>query len=1557
MGSGDAATAYKDPAARGLDVFLHMPERAAPGGILSVQAQVYGFPTVTSLTPLPGAVLEAVWDPESLGKNAPSVASVQAVADKAGRVHLEVPVPEGDARELQLLIGIQSGEHRRTRSVKVARVRPYDVSVYISDTRVVPGTLVPAWVLVRNATTQTPTPRAPVELTLLEGGVVRHTVQLTTDQAGSATGRIAIPLIDEPVWKWTLRARVPGIKESDSGEDQLTLSPREETPGQPHVSARWNDSSVLAGQKTSFWAKVYDATGEPVASHPVKYWTGLRGQNPPADVAKWEKTATTDRFGRFEIPMDAPTTVSPIVGTEMRFIIKTTVDGRDLEASETLTVGLPTPSINLLSNNRALVPGLEQRLLIQALDGFYKPVKATFSVKGHGLDTEVTSNADGEAEILWKVPADIGTARSVGPCAGGVAATLTVRPKGTVEAFGKRTSPYELCVSVDREANAVVLVEPPVARAGDKVRVKVVGGKGLPWSIAMQSNHDAMSSGGWMEDGEQGADVLLPANASGVWTVTAVSPGNKKKARKAQTAVLAIPKILPSLGAKLAGGRPVPGGSVLVDVDMTDGHGHGLPGTVAAVVFDMYGGGSAYGLVSMDTRRSLCSAVSVEEKRCDTFLEGDSSLDASRRGRLSDLTSATVNAMLDPAADVDDALTKAFADVVHSLEGAVMESTESPERLRDTRAKTAKGWDFNPELWTLVTSAMDKAPETPGGEPFALVDAVAIDPQVTFDNVARRVTRLKLLRVLVEVRNHIREHYTDPNEPALRDPGAILRRIVREGKLADHALLDPWGGTMQFVRANGPGLPFLTVKGMELHAPGPDGKIGTADDVRDPFERVLRSGSPYALASSEDRVVDGKLDMEVAESTVAAWQSLLEEFTGTKLGHGAGTGTGQGFGSGHGRLGSSHRTKPPMVRMGATSVVRGEAVWLQPVRTDANGHVQISAPLGDLDTTYGVALIGIPDQARPATYLLEVPASLPLSARIESGDQWTEGDEGEVLVALRNRSDAAVRASVASTVGGVAVMARPADASKVVDIPAKGTASTTVRVKAPRAGEATLQLKVSAPGVGNDAVQETWKVGLAGEPTDVTEVVWVDGEQDISLSGDPAWSRPAGPATLVLERGFEPSVLAAFEALDPDRMRTPEGMSDSLEVAARVHRWALARGGEKDRTAVRAAEVVRRAAGRIKVYDSAKLPRAGWKDVDVRARVAGTLLKEDALPKPSACPPEGVPTLATALEYLDSEPAPVGGAVPACWDSFLTTASDLVMKSGDPVSYARAILAMAERPHRVHVAGALADRLREVVALRPSGMISLPSRAARDRTARSLVYAALARAVDLGKASAAPRARLLAWLGAQRDAQGGYGSSLATRSAVRAFLSATSDSAAPTRVTVQVGEQSRQVQVGAGLALPFPLGDKVSKARIKTDGQGVIARLLRKDVRPWSRVPGEIASPVQLDVTWPTDARSGKTSRVRVVLRHSVGRATSIDARIPLPPGTRLADRVEGMRQVQGALLLRWSANESDLPHVVEVPIRFGMAGQFTVPEAHARLAWEEAARAIAPARPLKVEP
>src|SRR6185295_4861029 len=210
------------------------------------------------------------------------------------------------------------------------------------------------------------------------------------------------------------------------------------------------------------------------------------------------------------------------------------------------------------------------------------------------------------------------------------------------------------------------------------------------------------------------------------------------------------------------------------------------------------------------------------------------------------------------------------------------------------------------------------------------------DPQVTFDTVARRITRLKLFRILSAVRTERMQRGLDPDEPVFKDPNALLRRLVRKGSLTEDALLDPWGGTMQFVRSAAPPVPFLTVaKGWELHAPGPDGIVSTADDVHDAFERVVRSGSPYAKA--------------------------VDEVTGKHLGNqGIGlSGTGEGGG------GSGHYAS---LRQGATSVGHGrgtagistgDAYWVAPTRTDADGRVRLVVPLGDVETTWQVALVGV----------------------------------------------------------------------------------------------------------------------------------------------------------------------------------------------------------------------------------------------------------------------------------------------------------------------------------------------------------------------------------------------------------------------------------------------------------------------------------------------------------------------------------------------------------------------------------------------------------------------
>src|SRR3954471_4917423 len=117
-----AAAHAQDPAARGLDLFVHAPDKIAAGGRLPVQVRVFGFPRVSALAPLAGATIEATWDPESLGKKVASAPPVvSAKSDAEGRAHLEVDVPHGTG-SLKLLLSVRFGEHQRTRELLIERL-------------------------------------------------------------------------------------------------------------------------------------------------------------------------------------------------------------------------------------------------------------------------------------------------------------------------------------------------------------------------------------------------------------------------------------------------------------------------------------------------------------------------------------------------------------------------------------------------------------------------------------------------------------------------------------------------------------------------------------------------------------------------------------------------------------------------------------------------------------------------------------------------------------------------------------------------------------------------------------------------------------------------------------------------------------------------------------------------------------------------------------------------------------------------------------------------------------------------------------------------------------------------------------------------------------------------------------------------------------------------------------------------------------------------------------------------------------------------------------------
>ncbi len=1573
------AQSVPDPAARGLDVFVHAPLSVAPGGLLPIAALAVGFASVVASSPLAHATVEAVWNPETLGTAASAPPSVKVTTDGDGRAHLDVPMPDGDEGDLELLVGVRSGTHARTRTLKVHRSRALAAELFVPDTQVVPGSAISAWVIVKSTSTGEPVAGAGVHVALLEGGVPRFEVDLVTDGAGSAMTRVPIPRSDDPAWTWTLEARALSSTPAGprrSGADRVTLSPREETPSTPRLSAAWREPAVLAGDRVTFHIDVRDATDRPVAELPVRYWLGPKGTQPPADDEGWLKASTralTSAAGEVRGGADTPTTVVQGVGTTMHLVVRTNVDGHDLAREAIVRVGAGSASAEILPEGHDIVPGVEQRLLLRVLDGHGKPIAATFLVEGDGLHEEVRTDAWGEAGLTWKAPPDVGAARNVGPCAGGVAASVRVRATAEVPQLLPRRDPFDLCVSIDREAAGIVRADRSAARVGDTLHVTVAPAQPSgeardkapargPWSVVARSANGVGSTGAWIEDGEKGGDLVLPPGAMGAWTISAAMPGAQRAARVLGTAVLVTPRMLPHLEAKLAGGRAAPGGAVDVDVSLTDEKGQPVAGSVAAVMIDARGGGSTWGMEALDTRRTLCHPFAVHAERCDRLVEGDAALDLVRRADLGHLAAPLLKPAVDPGANATKALRASFAAVVLSLEGAVRDASRSPDQLRDVRRKVGRAWQWNPELMTLVTATMDPPPQTPGGEPLTLGDLVAIDPQVTFDNVARRIARVKLFHVLVAVRDFRHEHRLDPDEPALQTPNAILRRLVRESKLTEDQLVDPWGGTIQFVKSAGPSVPFLSVvKGFELHAPGPDGTVGSGDDVRDPFERVLRSGSPYARAVQEDRVIDAKLEMEVGDATVDGWRQLFTSLFGNTIGDsfgagglglsgtgegGGGSGSGIGLGSigtiGHGR--------------GTFGVDGGVAFWSPPQRTDARGKLRLHVPLRDVETTWRLAVVGFPDGGTPATTRLEIPVALPLSARVDAGSVWVEGDEADVAITVRNRSAVAASASLSIVAGGVAALAEPTRGAepleKTAAVAAGGAVVVHARVRAARAGKAQLEVRVRAGDAPEDRVTHTWEVRAAGEPTDFTSARWIEDDAELSLTLPPASIRVVGAPRLVLERGWEQALAGALESLDPDEQASPRAMADAIEVASRLRRWAIARGGEKDPLAERAAEIARRATGRLAVYaaisrDIARTPIA-------RALPFAPAKEVALLGKAAECPEEAG-SFDARLEALEAEPPVINGTAKPCWDAFVTNTAEAVQATGDAEDMARLVLAVIERPQRQVLAVALADRLRERVALKPSGAILLADDLAARRSARATVFAALLRSIHAGKAGAADADRLAAFVGVQRDVDGSYGSPQATRAVVRALLAEGPSLQASSQVKVESDGVTRDLEVLPAAHLVLPLPASATRVRVRVKGPGIVARFERPVLRLWSSPPPDGSSPLHVEALWPEEARAGRGGTLRLRLRQTLGRPITADLTVPLPPGVTLAEPVNGVRQVQGVLSIRRALDGSELPQVIELPLRFALAGRFTAPEVRARVAFEEMARAVAPARPLVV--
>ncbi|MBI4814790.1 MAG: hypothetical protein HY791_00950 [Deltaproteobacteria bacterium] len=1475
-----ALVAQSDPAARGLDLFVVAP-RSFSASSFPVAVEVYGFAQTKIAKTLPGARVEIS---ASFPNQDPT--TVAALTDASGRAILTVEVPTGKGDELMLIVSAAAGERTRTKELTVARSSDVELELFSDSLEVAPGSNVHAFARLR--TRGQANSRTRISFELQDGPRTLTTRSSFTDESGVAV--VAVPMPKAEARALTIVATAWSAKEI-LAKATVALRARDDTPGRAELVARFDESSVLPGHEVALSLGARDAAKAPIADVSIRYWVGLSNSRPKDDGAFLDRSAIaiTPSDGTATIRVAAPSIV-PQRGGELVVLARAELDGRPMEAHASIDVRRPSSQLVAFVEGGKLVPGLEQELTLRVSDDLGRPVVGRARIEADGLRVETTTSQAGEATVRFRVPESIGSRHASGSCAEEVAATISVTLLGTSERLRS-------CVLVDREAVAFLRATPPVVRAGERVTVEVVGDDGL-WALSLEGTPIQTVFV------RQRAEFEVHSESTGSFALSAISPGGRHRALPA--AILVRPRELTQVSVAIAGGRQTPGGFVDLDVALTDEGGRPVRGSVTAAIVDARSGASLAGLLELDARHALARSLDLGFHELDSILGPATELDAARRVAL--LTEATQLDLFvdDPMARLDESVRTTFRDVVRQLEGAIYEATSG--ELADARVLREGRSELNPELLTIVSEALSEPPLTPGGEPITLADLVAIDPQVRYDLVARRVTRLKLFRLWAALRQQILDARATEQDPLLADPSVMLRRLVREGSIDPTQLVDAWGGTIAFVKGRGPGLPYFGTSGHHLASPGPDGRMGTSDDLHDPFARVLRSGTPYAEAVEEDALVDARDDIVVSDEVVENWRSVLERSTGDSFGDSeGGLGMGSfGSGGGGGGLGTS------AARIQTRGAFATPGAFLAPIRTDERGRARLRVPLGPEETTWTVGVVALPTQGPSAVALLDVPSALPLSVRVEVGRGWHVGDRAMVPIVARNRTSERLTAELSLSVNGAARAAKESRLA-ALEVPPGSERQTFVELMAVEPGWATIIAKASSKQ-WTDEVELSWPVRARGTEHVVSVTRSVTGEADLELL---PVGVPIGPARLEVSRGLQSLLQRVLTGLDS---ASPSGALDALEVSGRIT-LACAKEPNPSELCSLARERAGDAWGRLKPNQLTWLEK-------LRAH----RYSESALPAPSPCPPTGAaPTNAEELvDALAAEPDPVGGVVRRCWDELAFKASQL--SSSDLSITAELIIVMLDRAHRRDAALALARRLEALV--RPDGRLRLDE---ATPGLEALIRAALA------KAHGESTHEVLAL----ERSEGGFGTTRVTKFVLAALRVEEAETECEAEVRT-AGRPSLGILLGPNdsTAVTFDRFTKSASLSVETACR-LDARLTQTVLRPWDLPPPVSTSGLELEAKWPKLASAHERETLRLTLDDRGETPHGVVVRIPLPPGAHLYESVEGVSVKESMGILTLETRLADVAEVIDLPLRFTLPGEFSVPE----IELDSAEREVEPAR------
>lgn len=880
--------AVEDGAAVGYELALTGSVSAERGSNVHLSGIAYEVEGLATLRPTAGLVL----DGEILAYQADGttrvVGSASVRSSEGGHFEIGMLVPEESLSGAFVRLRVhRAAGPGRVFDFALSQLASRLASLLTDRDRYEPGETVHVFSLVRSARGLAPIARRAVRIELLDPtNATLAEREMETSTAGVATMDVELP---ESAMPGFYRVRIAFDPATPPTVRTIEVFQRTTE----RVMATMTLDQELVGPSERLTGRIHVTTpsGVAIAGAQVELHVGS-GSGELTELV-------TDAAGNARIDTNAPSFLSGDAEIQSAWARITHPAYGSITTSASYTLSRTRWLVSATPEGGGLVPEIDSQLFLTVADPRGRPITAGTSVDVRGLGiagghATATTDAHGVAMITVRLPRGAAARLSGGACGRSVASTTLDVEIGTTPAVSA-----SVCSPVALEAGVLVRAQSPIATPGARVELEISRrpssqGRVVLVEALFQGRAVAFS---WLAGSASHGSLTLPSDLSGVITIRArpVAPADARSPLDqpgatsfgvgATTAILVRPA--DAFALTVTPDQPLHGVQEHAMVSLTTS----APPTqawAALVARDeaQLGGESDFAIewILGELREAIRAGAGPQHDRyVRAALAAGLALD----------TRATVAPPLvrdawddggryygradgilrDPIAMREELVRRGVAQVMVALEGLVQRLGSNQELRDQVTHTTGRRVEFAPDVLRYMhDQGQIGAMTTLGGEPMTVAMLTATDPSFSFDSAARRVARARLVRLLVTLASLTNAD----DEAALRasagaPPDRWLSLLVQLGMLAPDDLVDPWGHAFVMRRATGRRASVVVSEralDWELSSPGPDGVPGNGDDVRDPFQRAIPRGTPYAVACGEDALL-------AQLSTIAPGQQVL----------------------------------------------------------------------------------------------------------------------------------------------------------------------------------------------------------------------------------------------------------------------------------------------------------------------------------------------------------------------------------------------------------------------------------------------------------------------------------------------------------------------------------------------------------------------------------------------------------------------------------------------------------------------------------------------------------